>query len=515
MDDFGERRMSGARTVIVDISSSVIGDGEIAVPQVGAVLAGPLRFVEFPATSPDTVHVRARLEPSPREPVLQYTGHDTPRRWEWSGLLRGDGWTATWRGFRPRTGEVELTGRFIGDFGYETVGRFRGRVTRVWMVSERFERNRDGRWIHVPGHRTRRQVDAAPRFFGTPPLNDDVLGPIDLEQSVAVDIDLDDVPALPVRPSVVAGDVSAAGQVRWIADSDLPVVVAVDPDDRVTEYQLPTGIGSGLHIWATESGCWATGLSGTFWIARGHNPVRVDDRPAYTASLHGSTLLACTDDDTWRLYSPGAPAIDVAAVTGWVNSVAVDDDSFVAVVRPADQSGLRLIRVSVVTGETIIGPAIPAVPGGNGHPYLAGSPLRLIRGVDISLVQRDLRVRDDGDRLGRGQFHGGQLGRFAWTIGHPPDGTSSLGWWPLPGPVSYERGEQFWLFTVYDAETLSPLTSAPVFATRPAVTIDDEDRIFLVGRGVQVLYPDDPPMQAPTELNVAHLVDVSRHLPTS
>ena len=89
------------------------------------------------------------------------------------------------------------------------------------------------------------------------------------------------------------------------------------------------------------------------------------------------------------------------------------------------------------------------------------------------------------------------------------------GGWPLPGPVSYERGEQFWLFTVYDAETLSPLTSAPVFATRPAVTIDDDDRIFLVGRGVQALYPDDPPMQAPTELNVAHLVDVSRHLPTS
>ncbi|MDJ0396250.1 hypothetical protein QMK17_23360 [Rhodococcus sp. G-MC3] len=437
-----------------------------------------------------------------------------PRRWEWSGLLRGDGWTASWRGFRPLTGEVELVGRFSGNFGYDTDGRFRGRITRVRMVSERIERRRDAGWTHVPGHRGYREVDFAPKFFGDPPMTADEFGPVDLEQSVAVDIDLDDVPALPIQPSVVPGDVSVAGRLRWIADSELPLIVVIASDSSVTEYRLPVKTGQGPRIWATETGCWATGTNGTYWISHGDDPVQVDDRPVYNAAINGCTLLTCTDDATWRLYSPDATPIDVDAVHGWVNSLAVEDDSFIAVVRPADRPGVRLVRVSV-HGETTIGPEIPSEPRGHGKPYLAGSPLRLIRGVDMALVQRDLRVRDDGEKLGHAQFHGGQLGHFAWTIGHPPDGTSSSGWWPLPGPVSYDRGTQFWLFTMYDAETFAPLTSVPVFATRPHVTIDHDSRILLIGRGVQMVYPHDPVMQVPIELNVADLVDDSRRLPQS
>lgn len=506
--------MTGTRTIVVHIPSSVVGDGEIAVPLVGAVLTGPLRFVELPDSDPDVVRIRAHLEPSKREPILQNTGQNTSRRWEWGGLLRGDGWAASWRGFRPLTGEVELVGRFSGDFGYDTDGRFRGRVTRVRMVSERFERGRDAHWTHVPGHRNSRDVDAAPRFFGIPPLTEDELGPIDLEHSVAVDIDLDDVPALPVRPSVVPGDVSVAGRTWWIADSELPLVVALGADSSVTEYRLPTRIGRGPRIWATETGCWAAGTNGMYWISPGNDPVQVDDRPVYNAASNGNTLLACTDDATWRLYSPKLAPIDVDALRGWVNSVAVEDDCFVAVVRPADQSVIRLVRVSV-TGESTIGPEITPESRRHGRPYLAGEPLRLIRGVGIARVRRDLGVRDDGDKLGRDQFHGGQLGRYAWTIGHPPDGTSSSGWWPLPGPVSYDRGEQFWLFTIYDAETFAPLTSVPVFVTRPNVTIDEDGRVLLIGRGVQMVYPHTPIMQVPTELDVARLIDSSRRVPKS
>lgn len=506
--------MTSTRTIVVHIPSSVVGDGEIAAPQVGAMLTGPLRFVELPVDAPDVVRIRTRLEPSKQEPILQYTSPNTSRRWEWSGLLRGDGWTASWRGFQPLTGVVELVGRFSGDFGYDTGGRFRGRVTRVRMISERFEQQPDVGWAQVPGHRSSRDVDAAPRFFGAPPLTDDELGPIDLEHSVAVDIDLDDVPALPVRPSVLPGDVSVAGRKRWIADSELPLVVALGADSSVTEYRLPTRIGQGPRIWATETGCWAAGTNGTYWISHGNDPVQVDDRPVYNAASNGNTLLACTDDATWRLYSPNSTPIDVDALRGWVNSVAVEDDCFIAVVRPADQSVIRLVRVSV-TGESTIGPEIPPESRRHGRPYLAGEPLRLIRGIDIARVGRDLGVRDDGDKLGRDQFHGGQLGRYAWTIGHPPDGTSSSGWWPLPGPVSYDRGEQFWLFTIYDAETFAPLTSVPVFATRPNVTIDDDGRVLLIGRGVQMVYPHAPIMQVPTELDVARLIDASRRVPKS
>lgn len=506
--------MTRSRTLVVHIPSSVIGDGEIAIPQVGVVLTGPLRFVELPDSDPDVVRIRARLEPSTQEAILQYTGQNTSRRWEWSGLLRGDGWAASWRGFRPLTGEVELVGHFSGDFGYDTDGHFRGRVTRVRIVSERFEQQPDVGWAHVPGHRGFREVDSAPRFFGSPPSLHDVGGVVDLEQSVAVDIDLDDVPALPVRPSVVPGDVSVAGRSRWIADSELPLVVALGADSSVTEYRLPTKIGRGPRIWATETGCWAAGTNGTYWISHGNDPVQVDDRPVYNAAVNGNTLLACTDDAIWRLYSPDAIAIDVDAVQGWVNSVAVEDDCFIAVVRPADRSVIQLVRVSVC-GESTIGPDIASEPRGHGKPYLAGSPLRLIRGVDMARVRRDLRVHDDGEMLRQAQFHGGQLGHFAWTIGHRPDGTSSSGWWPLPGPVLYDRGEQFWLFTIYDAETFAPLTSVPVIATRPHVTIDDHGRVLLIGRGVQMVYPHDPVMQVPTELDVARLVDDSRRVPKS
>ncbi|MDJ0396249.1 hypothetical protein QMK17_23355 [Rhodococcus sp. G-MC3] len=63
--------MTGSRTLVVHIASSVIGDGEIAVPQVGAVLTGPLRFVEMPDAAPDVVRIKARLEPSSQVPILQ------------------------------------------------------------------------------------------------------------------------------------------------------------------------------------------------------------------------------------------------------------------------------------------------------------------------------------------------------------------------------------------------------------------------------------------------------------
>lgn len=506
--------MNRPRALVVHIPSSVIGDGEIPPPQVGAVLTGPLRFVELPATEPDLVRIRARLEPSGTDPILQYAGENVPRRWEWSGLLHGDGWTASWRGLRPATGEVELLGRFSGVFGYDTDGRFRGKVTRVQMVSERFERRPSAGWVHVPGHRVSREVDSAARFFGTHEFMADEAGPVDVEHSVAVEIDLDDVTPLHARPSVVPGDVSAAGTMRWIADAELPLIVAIDSDGKVTEHHLPIKVGRGPRLWATETGCWATGEGGTYWISRGSEPVRVDHRPVYNAEVINDTLLGCTDNAIWRLYSPGATPVDVNALAGWVNSVAVQDNSFVAVVRPAGESYTQLIRVSV-TGEPTIGPEIASMPRGHGRPYLAGNPLRLIRGVAVGIVQRDLSVHDTGEKLGGDQFHGGQVGGFMWTIGHPPDGTSASGWWPLPGPVPYDRHEQFWMFTIYDAVTLAPLTSVPVFATRLEMTIDDDGCVLLIGRGVQMVSVDDPIMKAPTELHVADLVDGSRRQPRS
>ncbi|MCZ4517105.1 hypothetical protein O4220_01160 [Rhodococcus ruber] len=500
--------MSGHRTLVVHISSSVIGDGEIAAPRVGAVLTGPLSFVELSETEADIVRIEAMLEPSGLDPVLQYTGQNSPRRWEWTGLLRGDGWTASWRGFIPRTGQVELTGRFYGVFGYDTEGRFRGRVTRAQLVSERYQLVPGEGWVIRPGYRATRDVEEVRRIFGNESIQEGG-GPVDQENSVMVTLDLDDVPPLPTRPSIVPGDVAAAGGVTWVLDAELPLVVSIDTEGAAAEHVLPAKVAGTRSIWATDTGCWVGGVDGMLWIPRGHEAVRIDPLPAHVGAVNGDRLLVCTGDPTWRMYTPGSGSTDVAALDGYVNSIAVEHDTWIVCVQLRGESAVRLVRVTSA-GRSTIGPIIPQLPRGHGNPYLAGDPVRLIRGVDVAFVEPDLSIRDDGAQLGRSQFHGGQLGRFAWTIGHPPDGTSSTGWWPLPGPVHYERTQQFWLFTVYDAPTLTPLTSVPVFATRPNVAVDDTDRILVIARGVQALRHDDPVMKSPIPLHVARMLADSR-----
>ncbi|GGG27409.1 hypothetical protein GCM10007304_46560 [Rhodococcoides trifolii] len=491
------------------VSASVIGDGEIDPPKVGSVLTGALRFHELPADEPDVVRIRARLEPSGDDPTWQVTGDDSQGWWEWEGLLRDDGWTASWRGVTPRTGEVELTGQFRGVFSYDTVGRFRGRVTRVRLVCTRYQYRPGSGWAPVvPRHRTLRDVDSVPQMFGFDAIAAEGAEYSDMENSVVVDLDLDDVPPLPARPSIVPGSVSSANGVLWVSDAELPLIVSIGADDVVAEHVVPGRIGVARQICATPTGCWVTGPDGTYWIAIGHEPIRVDDLAVHAAAVVGETLLVCGDGTTWRIYSPGVEPVDVAAVGGYVASVVADEGGFVAVVLPGGAVA-RLVRVTR-TGESTIGPDIALLPRGHGRPYLGGEPLRLVRGVDVGVVQPGLGVRDVGERLGRHQLHGGRAGRFLWTVGHSPDGTSSGGWWPLPGPVTFERTEQFWLLTVYDGRTLRPLTSVPVSTSQPAVTIDDDGLVSVTAGGVQQFRVDSPVMQPPVELDVAGVLDRCR-----
>jgi hypothetical protein len=74
--------------MLVHVSASVIGDGEIDPPVVGAVLTGALRFHELLADEPDGVRVRAHLEPFGDDPIWQVTVDDSQRRWEWERLHR-------------------------------------------------------------------------------------------------------------------------------------------------------------------------------------------------------------------------------------------------------------------------------------------------------------------------------------------------------------------------------------------------------------------------------------------
>ncbi|QSE41331.1 hypothetical protein JXX30_00375 [Rhodococcus erythropolis] len=500
--------MTRRRTLAVQIDEIAIGDGEIVPPSLGHVIEFPLRFVEQPSTA-DTVTIRALLEASNRDPIFQYTGHDSPRRWEWNGLLRGDGWTASWRGFTPRTGHVELTGRFYGVMGYDTPSYVRGRVTRVQLVSERYRRPPESHgWNVVPGHRTLRDVEAAPRFFDNDMFMRDDLFEVDRAVGVVVDLDLDDVPPVPPRPTIVPGDVSASGEMLWVIDSQLPAVVSIDPNRVAHEYVLPGPIGHSRHVWATPTGCWVGGHDGLYRCVIGEEPRKIFDRPVPQGAAIGEHFLACPSAATWPLYNQDNEPVEVDVPDGYVRSIAVDGESFVVLAeqRQTDAaSTYRLIRVNV-SGDVIVGPEMPTIPGRRGaSPYLAGTPLRIFRSGTASRILPDLTLgaveQLDGD-----PFHGGQVGDFVWIIDHPPDGTSRTGWWPLPGPVDYDRTRrQFWLFTLLDAATLEPVMSTPIFATNPPVTADGKGIVWVRAAGVQSIPTES--MQWPDDLDVAALLD--------
>ena len=56
--------MTRQRTLVVQIDEVAIEDGQIDPPKLGAVIEFPLRFTEKPASSADTVTIRALLEAS-------------------------------------------------------------------------------------------------------------------------------------------------------------------------------------------------------------------------------------------------------------------------------------------------------------------------------------------------------------------------------------------------------------------------------------------------------------------
>lgn len=471
--------MTRQRTVVVQIDEIAIEDGQIDPPKLGAVIEFPLRFTEKPASSADTVTIRALLETSTRDPIFQYTGPDSPRRWEWNGILRGDGWTASWRGFEPRTGHVELTGRFYGVMEYDTPSYVRGRVTRVQLVTERYRRPPENHgWHIVPGNRRLRDVEEAPRFFDNDMFMRNDL--FEADREVGVVVDLDDVPLIPARPSIVPGDVSASGETLWVADQQLPIVVSIDPEHSAREHVLPGPIGHSRHVWATPTGCWVGGHDGLYRCVIGEEPRKIIDGPVPHGAVIGEHFLACPSAATWSLHTRDHEPVAVDVPDGYVRSIAVDGESFVVLAeqRQTDAaSTYRLIRVNV-SGDVLVGPELPTIPGRRGaSPYLAGTPLRIFRSGSASRVLPDLTLGAT-EQLDGEPFHGGQVGDFVWIIGHPPDGTSRTGWWPLPGPVDYDRTRrQFWLFTLLDTGTLEPAKSTPISTTNPAVTTDGKGTV--------------------------------------
>ncbi|WP_241665983.1 hypothetical protein [Prescottella subtropica] len=399
---------------------------------------------------------------------------------------------------------MDLTGRFHGVMQYDAEGEVRGRVARVQVVTERFGLTAGRGWSLVPGHRRLRDVDAAPRFFDRDALHAADGGEIGIEVGALIDLDLDNVPEPPLRPSLVPGAVSAAAGLLWVIDRDLPLLVSIDDDRVVTEYVLPGTIGVSRRIWATPTGCWIDGTDGLFRVDTGGAPRRVGDDGGAAEALLGEAILVCRSDGTWMLHSPDGGATAIEAPTGYVATLAPDRDTAVVLLR-TDDGTMQLTRVTA-DGSITVGPLLPRTHRAS-RPALAGTPLRLFLGDQAGTVEDDLTLRPSKALPGH-LLSVGPVGPHVWCTGHPPDGTGRAGWWPLPGPVDYDRTRQFWLFTVLDGRTLESDCSTPIFTTHPSVTVDDRGTVWVVADGVQSI--PSTPMQWPGTLDVAALLDDAR-----
>lgn len=105
------------RTLLVHVAEMSVMDKAMPPPRVGAVTEFPLCFSEIrssPSDAPkrDVVTVRGVLDLDARGPSHVADSTASEGRWWWTGVLRGDGWSATWHGERPRTGYVEVSGQF-------------------------------------------------------------------------------------------------------------------------------------------------------------------------------------------------------------------------------------------------------------------------------------------------------------------------------------------------------------------------------------------------------------------
>lgn len=466
-------------TVLVD--HIAIEDGQIEPPEVGAVAAFPLRFEKMSAEYPDVVTVRGVLEPSKRSPTQMSDGP------HWSGLLRGDGWSATWVGRRPRTGRVEMTGAFFGVMGIDASGWVRGRVTSVQIATIFWKRvDTRLRWEPIDGRREYRTVDRSPRFFTDERMFADDPPPVSRgDIGVLITMDLDDVPELPLRPSLIADDISSGGSSVWVLDRQLPTVTRFDDDGPRSTHVVPGPVTVDRGVWGTPTGCWVSGGDGTYRVAVDDEfGVRVSATGGRCGAVVGERFLVCPTTESWQIHTPGGDVVDIDTPTGTPVGAVADGDSFVVLLSQRDDDGwsYRLVRIAV-DGTTETGPEVAAPDERHwSDPTLLADPLTIASERTFTTITAELTVADSR-RIPRKFFRAGVVGDYFWTVGHPPDRTSRS-WWPLQGPIAFDRSRgQFWLLTILDRNSLSPVHTAAVLSPQPELTCDSTGTIWLTAAG--------------------------------
>lgn len=482
------------RILTVLVGTLPIEDGQTPPPVVGEVGRYWLLFVEATRDVPDAtvVTVRARAEPlgdgSPQRGGLMWDGTVRDEPPHWPTMLHGNGWSASWSAPRPVVGEVAVRGTVVADLGFGAHGSVRGRVTRARTVTETFDTT-DPDQPRVPALQRLHEVDTGPRWFdhgrapgpgghGTVPRI-----PYEVEVGVLVDLDLDDVPPLPLRPSIVPGALSVSGSDVWVADARLPCVVGLRDGRVVTRFDWPGRIlsadesrGRGVH--ADGDGAWITGPDGVHRCdGDGVRAVLAED--AWVAAASDDGLLAvqlnrepCSP--TLRLVRPSGEVIDVVIPDRVAGSIAADGDGFLLLVTtPRQDAGPRVARLSR-TGEYREGLPLP----GRAHDYgeVLGGGLTG-GGEGLYRVRPDLGL-DDGPSMPRRVLRVWSGGGRIRVLTHVHDD----GGWPLTGAAGPRPGGRCWLLADLDAADLSPIRSTFVPAVPTSLSADGE---WLLAAGVR------------------------------
>lgn len=332
------------------------------------------------------------------------------------------------------------------------------------------------------------------------------------DAGVLIELDLDDVPALPLRPSIVPGALAAHGHDLWVADVRLPLVVRLHDQATITEFGWPGGIltedhGRGRQLFADDAGCWVTGTDGVHRLDPDGVVRQVHTGHVWLAAAVGGTLAAqvlLEPDEphsrtAMQLIDPAERITDVPMGDRQVNRIAVVDDGFLLLLTQRDLPGTPNPRrdhrpwLARLDRDGSLVEGAPPEDAHHAHSVLGSRP-PLVVGHEgqVHPVRPDLTLAPPlaaPSRVLRGWTGRGRL----WVVTHPPDG-----WTP---PESQQDGRQRWLLTEVIPGTLRPVATTPVTSIPLHVTSD--------AVGTSWLQPDGVYRWPSTDTAPAGLVDVA------